>query len=45
MDKDFYKQLLTVLIGLAVGSLAASSLFHLIPQVSNSCNYQSINVA
>jgi zinc transporter 14 len=32
MDKDFYKQLLTVLIGLAVGSLAASSLFHLIPQ-------------
>jgi hypothetical protein len=35
MDKVFYKQLLTALIGLAVGSLAASSLFHLIPQVSN----------
>lgn len=32
MDKSFYKQLLTVLIGLAVGSLSASSLFHLIPQ-------------
>ncbi|PNF22333.1 Zinc transporter ZIP14 [Cryptotermes secundus] len=32
MDKVFYKQLLTALIGLAVGSLAASSLFHLIPQ-------------
>lgn len=32
MDKAFYKQLLTVLIGLAVGSLSASSLFHLIPQ-------------
>ncbi|XP_069694535.1 metal cation symporter ZIP14-like isoform X2 [Periplaneta americana] len=32
MDKNFYKQLLTVLIGLAVGSLSASSLFHLIPQ-------------
>jgi hypothetical protein len=35
MDKVFYKQLLTALIGLAVGSLAASSLFHLIPQVSD----------
>jgi len=45
MDKDFYKQLLTVLIGLAVGSLAASSLFHLIPQASNSCHYRSMNVA
>lgn len=33
MDKAFYKQLLTMLIGLAVGSLSASSLFHLIPQV------------
>lgn len=32
MDKAFYKQLLTMLIGLAVGSLSASSLFHLIPQ-------------
>ncbi|XP_046405638.1 metal cation symporter ZIP14-like isoform X2 [Ischnura elegans] len=32
MGKDFYKQLLTALIGLAVGSLAASSVFHLIPQ-------------
>lgn len=31
-DKDFYKQLLMVLIGLAVGSLSASSVFHLIPQ-------------
>jgi len=40
MDKNFYKQLLTVLIGLAVGSLAASSLFHLIPQVSNTCCQQ-----
>lgn len=45
MDKDFYKQLLTVLIGLAVGSLAASSLFHLIPQASNSCHYWSMTVA
>ncbi|GLG97384.1 Putative zinc transporter [Gryllus bimaculatus] len=32
MDKDFYQQLLMVLIGLAVGSLSASSVFHLIPQ-------------
>ena len=33
MAKDFYQKLLTVLIGLAVGSLVASSAFHLIPQV------------
>ncbi|KAJ9579293.1 hypothetical protein L9F63_024597, partial [Diploptera punctata] len=32
MQKNFYKNLLIVLIGLAVGSLSASSLFHLIPQ-------------
>ncbi|KAG8227364.1 hypothetical protein J437_LFUL000372, partial [Ladona fulva] len=31
MGKEFYKFLLTGLIGLAVGSLAASSVFHLIP--------------
>ncbi|XP_071442627.1 metal cation symporter ZIP14-like isoform X2 [Hetaerina americana] len=38
MGKDFYKQLLTALIGLAVGSLAASSVFHLIPQAFNLAN-------
>ncbi|KAL7640930.1 UNVERIFIED_CONTAM: hypothetical protein RMT77_008067 [Armadillidium vulgare] len=32
MARDFYQKLLTVLIGLAVGSLAASAVFHLIPQ-------------
>lgn len=32
MGKAFYSKLLTVLIGLAVGSLAGSSAFHLIPQ-------------
>lgn len=32
MAHNFYQQLLTLLVGLAVGSLAASSLFHLIPQ-------------
>nr|XP_053630155.1 metal cation symporter ZIP14-like [Cherax quadricarinatus] len=32
MAHQFYQQLLTVMIGLAMGSLAASSLFHLIPQ-------------
>lgn len=32
MAHKFYQQLLTLLVGLAVGSLAASSLFHLIPQ-------------
>ena len=31
---NFYKKLIIVMIGLAVGSLSASSLFHLIPQVS-----------
>ncbi|XP_021922760.1 zinc transporter ZIP14-like isoform X2 [Zootermopsis nevadensis] len=44
MDKHFYKQLLTGLIGLAVGSLAASSLFHLIPQafgLTNSDGYHN----
>lgn len=35
MQKAFYKQLLTALIGLAVGSLTSSSLFHLIPQALN----------
>ncbi|XP_075219085.1 metal cation symporter ZIP14-like [Lycorma delicatula] len=35
MQKTFYKQLLTALIGLAVGSLTSSSLFHLIPQALN----------
>lgn len=34
-QKAFYKQLLTALIGLAVGSLTSSSLFHLIPQALN----------
>jgi uncharacterized membrane protein YfcA len=33
MGKKLYKNILTVLIGLAVGSLVGSSLFHLIPQV------------
>lgn len=32
MGKAFYSKLLTVLIGLAVGSLTGSSVFHLIPQ-------------
>lgn len=32
MAHNFYQQLLTLLVGLAVGSLAASSLFHLLPQ-------------
>ncbi|CAH0388877.1 unnamed protein product [Bemisia tabaci] len=32
MQKWYYKQLLTSLIGLAVGSLSSSSLFHLVPQ-------------
>ena len=31
MSKKFYSSLMTGLIGLAVGSLAASSVFHLIP--------------
>ncbi len=31
MSKSFYRKLLSALIGLAVGSLIASSLFHLIP--------------
>jgi len=33
MAKDFYKHLLTVMIGLAVGSLTGSAVFHLLPQV------------
>lgn len=32
MGKDFYKHLLTGMIGLAVGSLTGSAVFHLIPQ-------------
>ncbi|ODN00585.1 Zinc transporter ZIP14 [Orchesella cincta] len=32
MAKDFYKHLLTVMIGLAVGSLTGSAVFHLLPQ-------------
>ncbi|CAL4095734.1 unnamed protein product [Meganyctiphanes norvegica] len=32
IGRHFYQQLLTTLVGLAVGSLAASALFHLIPQ-------------
>ncbi|KAG1662254.1 Zinc transporter ZIP14 [Nymphon striatum] len=32
MGKEFYKKLLTYLIGLAVGSLLSSAIFHLIPQ-------------
>ena len=31
MSKTFYSSLMTGLIGLAVGSLAASSVFHLLP--------------
>ena len=31
MNRTFYSKLMTGLIGLAVGSLAASSVFHLIP--------------
>ena len=31
MSKPFYSRIMTGLIGLAVGSLAASSVFHLIP--------------
>ena len=31
MSKSFYSKLMTGLIGLAVGSLAASAVFHLIP--------------
>ena len=34
MGKEFYSKMLTVLIGLAVGSLSGSSAFHLIPQVA-----------
>ena len=33
MGKAFYAKLLTVMVGLAVGSLSGSSVFHLIPQV------------
>jgi len=36
MKKDFYKNLLTALVGLAVGSLAGSAVFHLLPQVIHS---------
>jgi hypothetical protein len=32
-DKKFYKKILMVLIGIAVGSLAGSGFLHLIPQV------------
>ena len=32
MSKSFYPRLMTALIGLAVGSLASSSVFHLIPE-------------
>jgi len=35
MSKAFYSQLLTGLIGLAVGSLAGSAIFHLIPSAFN----------
>lgn len=35
MSKTFYSQLLTGLIGLAVGSLAGSAVFHLIPSAFN----------
>ena len=33
MGKAFYSKMLTVMVGLAVGSLSGSSVFHLIPQV------------
>ncbi|CAG7785223.1 unnamed protein product [Allacma fusca] len=32
MGKDFYKHMLTSMVGLAVGSLTGSAVFHLIPQ-------------
>jgi len=35
MSKSFYSELLTGLIGLAVGSLAGSAVFHLIPSAFN----------
>jgi len=35
MSKTFYSELLTGLIGLAVGSLAGSAIFHLIPSAFN----------
>lgn len=35
MSKTFYSKLLTSLIGLAVGSLAGSAIFHLIPSAFN----------
>ncbi|KAK3858020.1 hypothetical protein Pcinc_035761 [Petrolisthes cinctipes] len=35
MAHQLYQQLLTLLVGLAVGSLAASSVFHLLPQAFN----------
>ncbi|KAJ1525718.1 hypothetical protein ONE63_008928 [Megalurothrips usitatus] len=48
MDKAFYKQALTLLIGLAVGSLSASSLFHLIPQafslVDNDSHHEYLSI-
>ncbi|CAG0883634.1 unnamed protein product [Cyprideis torosa] len=39
MGKTFYDKLLTTLIGLAVGSLTGSSLFHLLPQAFHLTDY------
>ena len=36
MSRTFYSNLLTALIGLAVGSLAGSAVFHLIPSAFRS---------
>jgi len=45
MGKVFYKHLLTCMVGLAVGSLTGSALFHLLPQVRlKSCNLLMITV-
>lgn len=39
MSKSFYDKLLTTLIGLAIGSLSGSALFHLIPSAFSLADY------